>query len=309
MMSPIRPARSGRVVVLAAALGALLSLYAGSAQAQLSPQQKNEMKLHYDKATRAYDVGKYPEAIEEYQKAYEIGGDAAMIYNIAQAYRLSDQLSEAIRFYRRYLQRSPAAPNREIVERRIAELEKVVEERKKSGTTYATPVPPPAPTPQPVPYNPPIPQPPPPVAAPPPIATSPPSPPPPFEPTPAPRVSRGRLYGGLLVMAGGALLGGAAVWQGKIAQEKADKLSSQSQQMASVAFNPAVETNGKNANTFAILLGSFSGIALVAGGILALTAPSYSTSSPPPAESRPPGTTIAPVIGVGYMGASAGWSF
>ena len=76
-MSPIRPARSGRVVVLAAALGALLSLSAGSAQAQLSPQQKNEMKLHYDKATRAYDVGKYPEAIEEYQKAYEIGGGAA----------------------------------------------------------------------------------------------------------------------------------------------------------------------------------------------------------------------------------------
>ncbi|HXI57841.1 MAG TPA: tetratricopeptide repeat protein, partial [Polyangia bacterium] len=123
---------------------------APAAQAmQLSPQQKSEMKLHYDKATRAYDVGKYQEAIEEYQKAYEIGGDAAMIYNIAQAYRLSDQLSEAIRFYRRYLQRSPNAPNREIVERRIAELERVVDERKKSGVPLVpvAPTPTPAPTP------------------------------------------------------------------------------------------------------------------------------------------------------------------
>jgi hypothetical protein len=124
---------------------------------------------------------------------------------------------------------------------------------------------------------------------------------------PTHRVSRTRLYSGLIVMAAGAVLGGAAVWQGKIAQEKADKLSSQSQS-GNIVFNPAVETNGKNANTFAILLGSASGIALVAGGILALTAPSAGSSSPP-AESRPPGTSVAPVIGVGYMGASAGWSF
>src|SRR5204863_8139914 len=105
------------------------SLLAGPAvrvarAADLSPQQKQEMRVLYDKATRAYDVGKYAEAIEEYQKAYEIGGDPPMLYNIAQAYRLNNQPTEAVRFYKRYLQRAPNARNREDVERTIAEQEK-----------------------------------------------------------------------------------------------------------------------------------------------------------------------------------------
>ena len=81
--------------------------------------KKLEMKQLYERATRAYDVGKYNEAIEEYRKAYEIGGDPPMLYNIAQAYRLNDEPEEAVRFYRRYLQRAPNARNREDVERKF----------------------------------------------------------------------------------------------------------------------------------------------------------------------------------------------
>src|SRR5450432_1802635 len=108
--------------------------------AELTPAQKLEMKQLYERATRAYDVGKYNEAIEEYQKAYEIGGDPPMLYNIAQAYRLNDQPGEALRFYRRYLQRAPGARNREDVERKIADLEKSVEEKRKAQAA-ATPPP------------------------------------------------------------------------------------------------------------------------------------------------------------------------
>ncbi len=83
------------------------------------------MKLHYQRATRAYDLQKYTEAIDEYQKAYEISGDPPMLYNIAQAYRLADQPAEAVRYYRRFLQRMPNARNREDVERKIADQEKL----------------------------------------------------------------------------------------------------------------------------------------------------------------------------------------
>ena len=71
----------------ARALVLLLAVVVGPAAraAELTPQQKLEMKQLYERATRAYDVGKYNEAIEEYQKAYEIGGDPPMLYNIAQA--------------------------------------------------------------------------------------------------------------------------------------------------------------------------------------------------------------------------------
>ena len=144
---------------------ALLLLVAPVARAaDLTPSQKLEMKQLYEKATRAYDVGKYNEAIEEYQKAYELGGDPPMLYNIAQAYRLNDQPGEALRFYRRYLQRAPGAKNREDVERKIAELEKTVEERRKAAaaaTPPPLPAPPvttaPAPTPAPAPVGPPAP--------------------------------------------------------------------------------------------------------------------------------------------------------
>jgi outer membrane protein assembly factor BamD (BamD/ComL family) len=60
-------------------------------RAQLTPQQKQEIHVHYQQATRSYDLGKYQEAVEEYQKVYEIDGDPVMLYNIAQAYRLNDQ--------------------------------------------------------------------------------------------------------------------------------------------------------------------------------------------------------------------------
>src|SRR5579862_1612047 len=139
--------RISRLAPLLVLLGALVGPGTRSARAaELTPQQKQDMKQLYERATRAYDVGKYNEAIEEYQKAYEIGGDPPMLYNIAQAYRLNDQPTEALRFYRRYLQRAPNARNREDVERKIAELEKSVEDKRKAAAAAA---PPPAPVPPP----------------------------------------------------------------------------------------------------------------------------------------------------------------
>src|SRR5450432_3187573 len=135
------------VLLLGAGLG---SMGTQARAAEITPQQKQEMKTLYERATRAYDVGKYNEAIEEYQKAYEIGGDPPMLYNIAQAYRLNDQPGEALRFYRRYLQRAPGARNREDVERKIADLEKSVEEKRKAQAAATPPpvtAPPAVPTP------------------------------------------------------------------------------------------------------------------------------------------------------------------
>src|SRR5262245_19722258 len=123
-------------------LSALLLAAPRPALAQMTQAQKDEVKLHYQRATRAYDLQKYLEAIDEYQKAYEISGDPPMLYNIAQAYRLADQPAESARYYRRVLQRMPNAKNREDVERKIADQEKIAEQRKK-----AEPVTPPPPAP------------------------------------------------------------------------------------------------------------------------------------------------------------------
>jgi tetratricopeptide (TPR) repeat protein len=114
------------------------------AYAQGEADKRQQAKERYEMATRLYDVGKYAEAISEYEEAYLLVEDAALLFNIGQAYRLWDHPEEAIRSYKNYLRRRPDATNRAEVEKKIADLEKVVEERKRNGA-----LPPVAPPPQP----------------------------------------------------------------------------------------------------------------------------------------------------------------
>jgi hypothetical protein len=293
---------------------------AARAAGDLTPSQKLEMKQLYEKATRAYDVGKYNEAIEDYQKAYEIGGDPPMLYNIAQAYRLNDQPAEALRFYRRYLQRAPTARNREDVERKIADLEKTVEERRKAA---AAATPPPLPTPPLAPATTPAPTPPPapaPVAGPP---SAPPSPPPlaattPATPeTPSPPAEEGagrvlKIVGWSLVGAG-ALCGGGALIAGLSARSKASDITDMSMQ-GGVTFDPNIEHGGKVDNNIAIGLGIAGGALAVAGAVLVIVGSSGgsggetpSQESTPPAP--PPTAMVAPWFGSGLVGAGAGFRF
>jgi tetratricopeptide (TPR) repeat protein len=127
-----------RLIVVLAAMAACL-LLARPAAAQGDGDKKLQAKEHYEKATRFYDVGKYGEAIAEYEQAYLLVDDAALLFNIGQAYRLWDRPEEAIRSYKNYLRRRPDASNRSDVERKIADLERVVEERRRMNAPGASP--------------------------------------------------------------------------------------------------------------------------------------------------------------------------
>ena len=66
---PAKGRARGLVFLAGVATALVMALMADSAQAmQLSPAQKAEMKQHYEKATRAYDVQKYGEAVDEYRR-------------------------------------------------------------------------------------------------------------------------------------------------------------------------------------------------------------------------------------------------
>jgi hypothetical protein len=306
---------------------AVLSIAAprGAGAAELTPQQKLEMKQMYERATRAYDVAKYAEAIEYYQKAYEIGGDPPMLYNIAQSYRLNDQPADAVRFYRRYLQRAPSARNKDDVERKIAELEKAIEERHKA---QAAPPPPPSPV---TPVTPASPTPPPPPT---PVAPLPAAPPPAPSPGDAITGSVGgadtvgtvtaapppgerdegsghvrRIVGWTCIGVGVAAGVGSAVAM-LIAKQKSDKVSQMSQDPAHVPFDVTYETDGTNANRLAIGLGIGAGAAVVAGVILVATSGSSSSAEAQTPESAPVArATIAPWLGGGIVGAGADFRF
>jgi tetratricopeptide (TPR) repeat protein len=274
-------------------LGALLLAAPRSAMAQMTQAQKDEVKLHYQRATRAYDLQKYLEAIDEYQKAYEISGDPPMLYNIAQAYRLADQPAESARYYRRFLQRMPSARNREDVERKIADQEKLAEQRKKSEPV--TPPPPPTLT-----------KPPPIVEVKPPVPVTQPQPPLP-PPAPPPEPSHARAVVGWCLIGAGLIVDGVAGYEGYRAKQKSDQLTRDSMANPPKVFDPSLETAGKNANIAAIALGIGGTAVAIAGAIVLITGDSSEqTEKPATPVAR---LSLTPWIGSGLVGGGARLQF
>lgn len=79
-------------------------------------------RVHYERATTAFDLQRYGEAAREYELAYEAKPDAALLFNIGQSYRLARDSARAIRAYMTFLSRVPNASNRGEVQKRINEM-------------------------------------------------------------------------------------------------------------------------------------------------------------------------------------------
>ena len=107
--------------VVAVVFVALALLPAGVARADKKIDA--EAKQAYMDGTKYYNLGDFTKAIEHYKRAYELKPDAVFLYNIAQSYRLSNDFTQALFFYKSFLRNLPDAPNRAEVERRITEME------------------------------------------------------------------------------------------------------------------------------------------------------------------------------------------
>jgi tetratricopeptide (TPR) repeat protein len=157
------------------------------------PRQEKAARAHFDRAERAFNLGRFDEALTEYQSAYEALPLPAFVFNIAQCHRNLGNLEKAVFFYQRYLSLQPDAPNRAVVEDLIAEQNRTLEQRRAAeAATFAPAEAPAAPAPAPV------------VEAP---APERPLELPPEPPAPAPSHRRWWILGA----AGAALLGGAAI--------------------------------------------------------------------------------------------------
>jgi len=80
-------------------------------------------KRHYEAGTTAYNLGDFLTAANEYREAYKARPLSAILYNIAQAYRLGGDFKQAVFFYRSYLRNVTDSPNRAECEERIRTLE------------------------------------------------------------------------------------------------------------------------------------------------------------------------------------------
>lgn len=115
----------------------LLIVLLAAADGAPSKQQTGEAKAAFIEGKRQYNIGHWRTALEAFQKAYTLSGDPALLFNIAQAHRQAGDLGEALTAYRSFLRERPDAPNRELVEARIADLEAQLKVAKVKEPTVA----------------------------------------------------------------------------------------------------------------------------------------------------------------------------
>ena len=82
-----------------------------------------DAKTHFRLGAKYYKEARYREAITEFETAYRIKPSGVLHYNIGQAYEKLGDVPSALGSYTAYLREEPQAPNRETVQRAVANLE------------------------------------------------------------------------------------------------------------------------------------------------------------------------------------------
>jgi len=109
------------VNALRAAIGLVAILVmSASAAAESRTQAAREAA---ETGRRAYNLNHWDEAIAAFEKAYQLSGDPALLFNLAQAHRQALHGNEALHFYKVYLREQPDGPNREVAEKQLNELQ------------------------------------------------------------------------------------------------------------------------------------------------------------------------------------------
>src|SRR5262249_55253711 len=93
--------RGGAMKARIAAL--LVGLVGGRAWAD----EVSSAKAHYLRATSHFAVGEYSEAASDYETAYKLHPDPALLFDAAQAHRLAGHHEKALLLYRSYLRLYP----------------------------------------------------------------------------------------------------------------------------------------------------------------------------------------------------------
>jgi hypothetical protein len=115
------------VTVRALTTAALLAAAAHVAHADnaLRPEQiPLKARQLVEKGRAAHDAGDYNAAVAAFKEAYVLAPSPALLFNIAQAYRLAGNCDESAWMYRRYLDTNPVGDHRTIAEAHLATVEK-----------------------------------------------------------------------------------------------------------------------------------------------------------------------------------------
>jgi hypothetical protein len=113
------------------ALGAMILACGALCSAAASAQERDlgAAKKRFAEGKSLFDAGKFADAARVFLEAYELSGKAELLYNVAQAYKKAGEPIEAQRYYKRYLDELPDAPNAEEVLEQIIQLQQEISKK------------------------------------------------------------------------------------------------------------------------------------------------------------------------------------
>lgn len=94
-----------------------------------------EAKRRFEAGSKAYELGEYSRAIDEYTKSYELSRKPLLLFDLGQCYRKLGDNAKALHFYRQYVEAAPTGRFRNEADGQIVELEALLvrEEKVKSA--------------------------------------------------------------------------------------------------------------------------------------------------------------------------------
>jgi tetratricopeptide (TPR) repeat protein len=238
-------------------------------------RDREQARALYDEGLRHYNVAEYAAAIEAFKQAYLLSGDSHLLFDVGQAYRLSGDCEQALRFYKNFLRENPHTANLAEVDAAIARCEKAPAPAP-AAVTPAPLAPPPA------------------VEQPAPAAVAPPYPVPadvqrPAEPAPRPaQPGRNKRVAGVTVGLLGATATGVGVVLGLAARSKLDDLHGQGGEWT--AADQQSERSAKRMATAGQVLTGVGATTVVAGVALYLLGVTERRSGGTVAVAAGPGT-------------------
>ena len=87
-----------------------------------SASSAKDAATYEQNAKKLYEAGRWAEAASEFEGAYKLGKDSALLYNMALCHRRAGNATRALELYQQYLAEVPDTPKRANVESRIQEL-------------------------------------------------------------------------------------------------------------------------------------------------------------------------------------------
>jgi tetratricopeptide (TPR) repeat protein len=119
---------------------------APAARAGGGGNSEKEARALFQRAEMAFNLGKFSDALTDYQAAYQAKPLPGFLFNIAQCYRNMGNYERARFFYRRYLALEPRTSNRRLVEDLIAEMTRLLDKQAEEKPAASPPPSPPAPS-------------------------------------------------------------------------------------------------------------------------------------------------------------------